>query len=86
VSVHDNFLDLGGHSLLVLRVSRELERRTGARVQIDPVFFFVQTLRQLAANLDEGVERGRQQGWLGRTMRSVFGRVSALRGRQNLGQ
>jgi hypothetical protein len=46
VSVNDNFFDLGGHSLLSLRVVAAVEARSGWRM--DPRTLFFQTLRQLA--------------------------------------
>jgi amino acid adenylation domain-containing protein len=45
VGASDNFFDLGGHSLLTLRVVQAFEARTGRR--IDPRQLFFQTLRQV---------------------------------------
>jgi amino acid adenylation domain-containing protein len=43
----DNFYELGGHSMLSLRVAAAIERRTGWRM--DPRAMFFQTLREVAA-------------------------------------
>jgi acyl transferase domain-containing protein len=51
VSVHDNFFDLGGHSLLSIRVLSRLEQATGLR--FDPRDMIFQSLGQLAATCDE---------------------------------
>lgn len=47
VGRHDNFFDLGGHSLLSLRVAAAVATRVGWRM--DPRALFFQTLSQLAA-------------------------------------
>jgi Phosphopantetheine attachment site/AMP-binding enzyme C-terminal domain len=47
VGVHDNFFDLGGHSLLSLRVAAAVAARSGWRM--DPRVLFFQTLGQIAA-------------------------------------
>jgi len=52
VGVHDNFFDLGGHSLLSLRVIAQIEKRTGAR--LGPRDLIFQTLEQLAASCQPG--------------------------------
>jgi amino acid adenylation domain-containing protein len=49
VSPDDNFFDLGGHSLLSLRVAQAIERRTGHRM--DPRTLFFRTLREVVALL-----------------------------------
>ncbi|WP_372641977.1 amino acid adenylation domain-containing protein [Hyphomicrobium sp.] len=51
VGAEDNFFDLGGYSLLALRVVTQIEKRTGARM--DPRVLFFQNLRQIAAGLDD---------------------------------
>jgi acyl carrier protein len=63
VSVHDNFFDVGGHSLLSMRVLARLEKELGVRLSPRELVF--QTLGQLAAMLEEGRspvagERGRR--------------------------
>jgi len=50
VGVNDNFFDLGGYSLLSLRVVRLIEKRTGRRM--DPRVLFFNNLRQVAALLE----------------------------------
>jgi amino acid adenylation domain-containing protein len=51
VGPNDNFFDLGGHSLLSLRVSRLLEKQLGR--QVDPRLLFFGTLRDIGRQLDE---------------------------------
>jgi acyl carrier protein len=50
ISVSDNFLDLGGHSLLIMQAIAKLEARTGKRVS--PRTFIFQTLEQIARDYD----------------------------------
>ena len=50
VSVFDNFYDLGGHSLLSMKVVAGLEKRLGLR--ISPKELMVQTLGQLASDYE----------------------------------
>ena len=64
VSADDNFFDLGGHSLLLVRVHARLSERLGAEVPIAELFQHA-TLASLAAYLDScgapaapGVRRG----------------------------
>lgn len=47
VNLYDNFFDLGGHSLQVIRVVTQLESATG--IKLDPVRMRFETLGQLAA-------------------------------------
>jgi amino acid adenylation domain-containing protein len=57
VGADDNFFDLGGHSLLGLRVAATIYERTGWRMP--PYIMFQQTLRQIAAALSaQQLERG----------------------------
>ncbi len=57
VSVNDNFFDLGGHSLLCLRVVDLLSTRHG--LALSPRALLLNTLEQAAAELDrENPERG----------------------------
>ena len=49
VGLHDNFFDLGGHSLLCFRVLTEIERTTGKR--ISPRTVLLSTLEQVAASI-----------------------------------
>jgi amino acid adenylation domain-containing protein len=46
VSVHDNFFNLGGHSLLCLQVIARIEDRTGVR--LSPRLMLLNTLEQIA--------------------------------------
>jgi Phosphopantetheine attachment site len=50
IGVLDNFLDLGGHSLLIMRAIAMLEDRTGKR--LSPRAFIFQTLEQVARDYD----------------------------------
>ena len=50
ISIADNFLDLGGHSLLIMQAIAKLEARTGKR--ISPRAFIFQTLEQIAKEYD----------------------------------
>jgi acyl-coenzyme A synthetase/AMP-(fatty) acid ligase len=59
VSVESNFFDLGGHSLLSLRVAAAVARQTGRRM--DPRRLFFQSLRQVAAGLTACSERSPQE-------------------------
>jgi acyl transferase domain-containing protein len=47
VSIHDNFLDIGGHSLLALRAITRIAKKTGVR--LTPSALNLQTLEQIAA-------------------------------------
>jgi len=51
VSLHDNFFDVGGHSLMVVRAISLIEKRIGIHVPFRE--FFNQTLRQFAASCEE---------------------------------
>ena len=53
VSRDANFFEIGGHSLLSVRVVAELERRTGHR--LDPRLLFFYSLEQVAATLGDPV-------------------------------
>jgi hypothetical protein len=53
VSAHDNFFNLGGHSLLVLRAISAIERRSGTR--LGPRSFVIDTLGQLALQLPAAI-------------------------------
>jgi amino acid adenylation domain-containing protein len=56
VSVHENFFDLGGHSLLSIQVITNIEKRIGIR--INPREFTYQNLGQIAALLEKQLEGG----------------------------
>ena len=49
ISAHDNFYEVGGHSLLSIRAMYAIEQQTGHR--IDPRTMFFQSLRQIAEAL-----------------------------------
>jgi amino acid adenylation domain-containing protein len=40
VGTHDNFFDLGGHSLLVIRVQRELQKRLNLHISVADLFTY----------------------------------------------
>ena len=50
VGIHDNFLDVGGHSLVGIRVLRRIQQETGVRLEANALT--MQTLEQLAADVD----------------------------------
>ncbi|TVP72393.1 MAG: SDR family NAD(P)-dependent oxidoreductase, partial [Gemmatimonadales bacterium] len=50
IGIHDNFLDVGGHSLLAMRAILRLEKETGVR--LGPVEINMYTLEQIAAHLE----------------------------------
>jgi amino acid adenylation domain-containing protein len=54
VSAYDTFFDLGGHSLLTLKVVDRLERETGVRIK--PGDLVTQTLRQLISAIEAQIE------------------------------
>lgn len=51
IGPHDNFVDLGGYSLLALRVARVVEKRFGW--SMDPRMLFFNDLREIARLLEE---------------------------------
>ena len=53
VGVEDNFFDSGGHSILAVRVHREIQQRLGVELQITDLFRFT-TVRALAKHLQVG--------------------------------
>jgi hypothetical protein len=56
IGIRDNFLDLGGHSLLIMRAVAAIETRTGVR--LSPRAFIFQTLEQIAAELKAATAPG----------------------------
>jgi acyl-coenzyme A synthetase/AMP-(fatty) acid ligase len=52
VGVHDNFFDLGGHSLACIQVISRLEKASGQR--LNPRLLLLNTLEQVAAQLEFG--------------------------------
>ncbi|MBL8754273.1 MAG: LLM class flavin-dependent oxidoreductase [Planctomycetes bacterium] len=53
VGVEDNFFDSGGHSILAVRVHREIVQRLGVELQVTDLFRFP-TVRSLARHLSAG--------------------------------
>jgi amino acid adenylation domain-containing protein len=58
ISLHDNFFDLGGHSLMVIKVISIIEKYF--RIHVPFREFFNQTLRQFAASCEEKLLAKRQ--------------------------
>ncbi len=50
VGIHDNFLDVGGHSLVGIRVLLRIQQSTGVRIEANALT--MQTLEQVAADVD----------------------------------
>jgi hypothetical protein len=50
VGLHDNFFDIGGHSLLAIRAITAVRRHTGA--QLNQAIMVLQTLEQVARECD----------------------------------
>lgn len=50
VSVHDNFLDIGGHSLLAMRAMTKIKKKIGVRITASAIN--MQTLEQIAAQIE----------------------------------
>jgi acyl carrier protein len=50
VQIHDNFFDIGGHSLLSVRVIAKIESALGCR--LDYRVMFLENLEQIAARCD----------------------------------
>jgi acyl carrier protein len=55
VGVHDNFFDLGGHSLLMIRLRSELQRALGRDISMVDLFAY-STIRSLAKYLNRGAD------------------------------
>ncbi|MCK5942120.1 MAG: hypothetical protein KAI24_09140 [Planctomycetes bacterium] len=53
VGVEDNFFDSGGHSILAVKVHREITQRLGVELQVTDLFRFT-TVRALARHLQAG--------------------------------
>lgn len=51
ISVHDNFFDVGGHSLLTMQAIMRIEKETGVR--LNPFRFMVDTLEQIGAAIEQ---------------------------------
>ena len=59
IGANDNFFEIGGHSLLSLRVVQAIEKRTG--YHLDPRALFFHNLRQIAALLEREVTDTRRK-------------------------
>ena len=59
VGIHDNFFDLGGHSLLSIQVIDRLEKKLGVR--INPKELVYQSLGQLASVCEEQMQDFQQR-------------------------
>jgi amino acid adenylation domain-containing protein len=64
VAVHDNFFDLGGHSLLTMRAIAAVEKKNGKR--LNPREYIFQTLEQIATAYDRFEATGPEAAGLGR--------------------
>jgi amino acid adenylation domain-containing protein len=56
IGIHDNFFDLGGHSLLVVEMHARLTERTGRQFPVIDLFRYT-TVADLAEFLDSGEEK-----------------------------
>lgn len=87
VGVHDNFLNLGGHSLLTMKVIERLEKCTGLRLK--PSQIMMQSLGQLAATCEEAsqsLEGANGAGVTGKLLSAVKSAFpSGARGRKPSG-
>ena len=73
----DNFFEIGGHSLLAVRVLSEIKQAWGVTVPTHMIA--LETLRVIAAHIEENAEAQpatKPSGFLGR-LRDVFGRRPA---------
>ncbi|WP_435175037.1 non-ribosomal peptide synthetase [Actinacidiphila sp. bgisy145] len=82
VGAHDNFFDLGGHSLLVVRAQTLIEQRIGVKVPLLTLFSNA-TVARLAAFLDAGGGAG-PGGEEAPGEAGAQARARALRGREAL--
>ncbi|MCZ8518257.1 MULTISPECIES: non-ribosomal peptide synthetase [Paenibacillus] len=64
ISVHDNFFDIGGDSLLLIRVHQKLEQLLGSNVPITDLFSYP-TIAKLAEHLDAAGQSGHSWVWGG---------------------
>ena len=54
VSLDDNFFDIGGHSLIAIKSIVQFREQTG--LVLEPINYYQQTLGQLAASVDPGMQ------------------------------
>jgi acyl carrier protein len=79
VDIHDNFFDLGGHSLLLMRVNFELEKQLNAK--LSPGELVLPTLSQLATLCEERLSNADEAK---RTRSGLIGKVvGAIRGERD---
>lgn len=69
----DNFFDLGGHSLLVMRAVVAIEKRTG--LSIAPGRFIFESLRQMAAQVDGEAAPARPRADNPTVLRGIWRRI-----------
>jgi pimeloyl-ACP methyl ester carboxylesterase len=62
IGVHDNFFDLGGHSILAVRITDKINKSLGSHLAI-PVIFQNPTIGKLAAALDQEINDKRGAKW-----------------------
>jgi thioesterase domain-containing protein len=55
VGVRDNFFEIGGHSLLALRLRASMEKKFNQEIPL-AILFIAPTIEQLAEKLDEGIQ------------------------------
>ena len=60
VSVYDNFFDIGGHSLLAVRVVTKIDKKIGVR--LNQAIMVLQTLEQISAECDKRLVAGADGG------------------------
>jgi len=82
VGVNDSFLELGGNSLVMVKVMEALEVRAGMKVNLRALFH--QTLGQIASTCDAKVaeEEPAPAGRTGRSVLSALGRLVSPRDRR----
>lgn len=51
IGIHDNFFEIGGHSLLSMQVINSIKKQTG--IELSPRSILLHTLEQIASNLPE---------------------------------
>jgi amino acid adenylation domain-containing protein len=76
VGVHDNFFDLGGHSLLVVTVIERMRERCG--IAVPPREYMMQNLRQIAGLYEHAQTVGGASGPARSARRPRRGRTSSV--------